>query len=174
MNEVVENIIRDIIQILMQEPLTQTILEDELQMLLKNTHGRVKVDKDCNVYFNNVLVPFSGHQSKILYLFYLLSKKGAAFHELVKHEDILKKIIQEVTKKDSYGVEEAVKPYFKKKRVHDMNSKINSALEEVIPKDYISYYRITGKKENTKRIQLLKSRIVIENDVLDKIGKIKF
>lgn len=176
MNSVVENVIRSIIQAMIQEPLIKAVIEDELSKSAFTGNMKlssIRIDRHCDIYltdYENVKVEIEGFQGKALYLFYLLSPIGVSNRDLPAYHDLLKRIYQEAYKQkanDEYRSEEVTKGMLDRENgVSEANGKIREALKKVVPPEVFKYYIIDGKRDCTRQIAIPKSLITIENEQL--------
>jgi hypothetical protein len=173
----VEYIIRDIIRILIREPLIKAFLEEELSKFKPADNielSSLVVDEACNIYltdFDNTKIEIKGYQAKTLYLFYLLSPAGVSNRDLPSHYDIIKNIYKEVCHQkmnDEYRSEVVIKGLlFREGAISEATNKIRAAVKKAISSTEIShYYMINGLRNGVRQIPIRKSLIRIENKQL--------
>jgi hypothetical protein len=172
--EVMENAIRDIIQVMVKDPLVKAVIEDELSkasLLNESALSEIRIDKQCNIYltnYGNMPIVIKGHQPKALYLFYLFLSKGVSNRDLPAHKEKLRKIYQVVSGKDDYQSGLIIDGFIERKGgICDVTHKINTALRAVIPAENLKYYMIRGSKNCARKVLIPKHLIVVENKILN-------
>ncbi|MCD7902021.1 MAG: hypothetical protein LUH22_19850 [Bacteroides sp.] len=176
----VENVLRNIIQAMIKEPLIKAILEDELNKTSLPDNVRlspVRIDQHCNIYlmdYDNAKLQIQGYQAKTLYLFYLLSPVGVSNRDLSTHYELLKKIYQVVClhkMNDDYRAEVVIRGLlFREGVISEATNKIKVALRKIIPlNEVFEYYMIGGNRNCTRQIAIPKSLIKIDNEHLNRL-----